>query len=223
MKRITVMLAIASAMLGASVGVAVASGAHIASSVATVGTRHTSLGTILVGTNGHTLYLDSADSKNKATCTGGCAAVWPPLMTSGKPKAKGSAKASDLGTIKSGSGKQVTYKGHPLYYFASDTAAGQTTGEGSNGFYVVSPSGKSITKSPASTGACTDRPGGACAPRITQPAGSCPPRRSLSAATCSSRPRKLRNVAAIAIPKIRNSRKHMPAPARCWSVIALIP
>jgi predicted lipoprotein with Yx(FWY)xxD motif len=153
MKRITTMLAIASVMLGASVAVAAASSAHTAASVAVVGTRHSSLGTILVGTNGHTLYLDQADTKNKATCTGGCASIWPPLMTSGKPKAKGSAKPGDLGTINDGGGvKQVTYKGHPLYYFASDTAAGQTTGQGQNGFYVVSPSGKSITKSPAAGG-----------------------------------------------------------------------
>jgi predicted lipoprotein with Yx(FWY)xxD motif len=152
MKRITTMLAIASVMLGASVAVAAASSAHTAASVAVVGTRHSSLGTFLVGTNGHTLYLDKADTKNKATCTGSCATVWPPLTTSGKPKAKGSAKSGDLGTINGGGVKQVTYKGHPLYYFASDTAAGQTTGQGQNGFYVVSPSGSSITKSPAAGG-----------------------------------------------------------------------
>jgi predicted lipoprotein with Yx(FWY)xxD motif len=152
MKRITTMLAIAGVMLGASVAVAAASMAHTAASVAVVGTRHSSLGTILVGPNGHTLYLDKADTKNKATCTGSCATVWPPLTTSGKPKAKGSAKPGDLGTINGGGVKQVTYKGHPLYYFASDTAAGQTTGQGQNGFYVVSPSGSSITKSPAASG-----------------------------------------------------------------------
>jgi predicted lipoprotein with Yx(FWY)xxD motif len=153
MKRTTTVLALASAILGAPVALAAASGAHTAASVAVVSTRHSSLGTILVAGNGHTLYLDKADPKNKSTCTGGCAAVWPPLTTSGKPKAKGSAKASDLGTINDAGGvKQVTYKGHPLYYFASDTAAGQTTGEGQNDFYVVSPSGSAITKSSAGGG-----------------------------------------------------------------------
>ena len=148
MKRLTSVLAIASMMLGASVALAAASNAHTAASVAVVGTRDSSLGTILVAANGHTLYLDKADPKNKSTCTGGCASAWPPLTTSGKPKAKGAAKASDLGTISDGGGvKQVTYDGHPLYFFASDTAAGQTTGQGQSGFYVVSPSGKSITKS----------------------------------------------------------------------------
>jgi predicted lipoprotein with Yx(FWY)xxD motif len=147
MKKISTLLAIAAVGVGATAAVAGATSAHVAGSVAVVGTRSTSLGTILVGTDGHTLYLDVADTKNHATCTGGCASIWPALTTSGKPTAKGSANASDLGTISSGGKKQVTYKGHPLYYFASDSKAGQTTGQAQNGFYVVSPSGSSITKS----------------------------------------------------------------------------
>jgi predicted lipoprotein with Yx(FWY)xxD motif len=147
MKKISTLLAIAALGAGATAAVADATSAHVAGSAAVVGTRSTSLGTILVGTNGHTLYLDTNDTKNKSTCTGGCASVWPALTTSGKPMAKGSAKASDLGTITTAGKKQVTYKGHPLYYFASDSAAGKTTGQAQNGFYVVSPSGASITKS----------------------------------------------------------------------------
>jgi predicted lipoprotein with Yx(FWY)xxD motif len=147
MKKISTLLAIAAVGAGATAAVAGASSAHVAGSAAVVGTRSTSLGTILVGTNGHTLYLDVSDTKNKSTCTGGCASIWPALTTSGKPKAKGSAKASDLSTITTAGKKQVTYKGHPLYYFASDSAAGQTSGQAQNGFYVVSPSGSSITKS----------------------------------------------------------------------------
>lgn len=162
MKRITTLLAIAGLTLGASVAVAGASGAHIAGGGAVVGTHSiSSLGTVLVGTNGHTLYLNSADPKNKDTCTGGCATIWPPLKTNGTPTAKGGAKAGDLGTISLGHGvKQVTYKGHPLYYFASDTAAGQATGEGQNGFYVVSPSGSSIKKAGNSSGGSSSGGGG---------------------------------------------------------------
>jgi predicted lipoprotein with Yx(FWY)xxD motif len=156
MKKIITLLATAALGIGATAAVAAASSAHLAGAAAVVNTRSTSFGTILVGPNGHTLYLDAADPKNKATCTGGCASIWPALTTSGKPTAKGKAKASDLGTITSGGKKQVTYKGHPLYYFSSDTKAGQTSGEGQNGFYVVSPSGSSITKSqkaaPAASG-----------------------------------------------------------------------
>jgi predicted lipoprotein with Yx(FWY)xxD motif len=152
MKRLTTLLAIAGLMLGASVAVAAASSAHSASSAAVISTRSTRLGTILVGPNGHTLYLDKKDSKDKSTCSGSCATIWPPLTTKGAPKAKGSAKSSDLGTIsRSGGVKQVTYDGHPLYYFASDSGAGQTTGEDQGGFYVVSPSGAAITKPPSSS------------------------------------------------------------------------
>lgn len=58
--------------------------------------------------------------------------------------------SSDLGTVKRSDGStQVTYKGHPLYYFAGDSGAGQTNGQGSNGFgakwWLVSPAGSSIT------------------------------------------------------------------------------
>lgn len=150
MKRVMTLLAVAGAVLGASVAVAAASSAHAAGSAAVVGTRSTSLGTVLVGPNGHTLYLLKTDSKDKSSCSGGCATAWPPLTTKGAPKAKGSAKASLLSMFKRGGVEQVAYKGHPLYYFASDTAAGQTSGEGSNGFYVVSPNGAAITKKPGS-------------------------------------------------------------------------
>jgi predicted lipoprotein with Yx(FWY)xxD motif len=153
------LLAVAGAAAGASVAVASASGAH-AASAAVVSTRSTSLGTVLVGPNGHTLYLDKSDSKDKSTCSGGCASVWPPLTTKGKPTAKGAAKASELSTFNRGGGvEQVAYDGHPLYYFASDTAAGQTSGEGSGGFYVVSPSGAAITKKPVKKKPGSSTPG----------------------------------------------------------------
>ena len=152
MKRITTLLAIAGLSLGASVTVAAASRAHAAGSGAVLSTRSISqLGTVLVGTNGHTLYLDTSDSKNKSTCTGGCASIWPPLTTKGAPTAKGGAKAGDLGTISRGHGvEQVVYKGHPLYYFAGDPV-GQATGEGQNGFYAVSASGNKVSTKKASS------------------------------------------------------------------------
>jgi hypothetical protein len=60
--------------------------------------------------------------------------------------------AAELGTTKRSDGSmQVTYNGHPLYYYEGDTAAGQTTGQGSNGFgakwWLVTPSGSAITGS----------------------------------------------------------------------------
>jgi len=114
-----------------------------------VSTKTSSLGTFLVDANGRTLYLWDADHASKSTCSGACAQAWPPLTTTGTPKASGAVKASLLGTTKRADGsREVTYAGHPLYTFAGDTQAGQTTGQGSNGFgapwWVVTPAGKAL-------------------------------------------------------------------------------
>src|SRR6185437_3189321 len=80
------------------------------------------LGTLLVNSRGHTLYLFGKDPKGKSACSGQCATFWPPLISSGKPRAAGSAKASLIGTIKRADGRrQVTYNHHPLYTFGKDT------------------------------------------------------------------------------------------------------
>jgi predicted lipoprotein with Yx(FWY)xxD motif len=131
---------------GASATTAAAKGA------ATISTRKTDLGTILVDSKGRTIYLWVADKGTKSTCNGGCAVAWPPVLTTGKPKAGKGVKAALLGTTKRQDGKtEVTYKGHPLYTFFEDKAPGDTTGQGSNGFgalwWVVSPSGQAITSS----------------------------------------------------------------------------
>ena len=123
-----------------------------AASRATVSTRHGKLGTFLVGPNGMTLYLFEKDKTSKSRCSGQCAQFWPPLLTSGKPKASGKAKSSLLGTTKRSDGKlQVTYKGHPLYYYARDGDAGDSYGQGLKSFgaswYVLAPSGKKVDNS----------------------------------------------------------------------------
>lgn len=127
---------------GASIARTAGDPAAVAAKAPTVALRKTSLGKILVASNGHTLYLFTKDPKNKATCTGACASVWPPLRANGKPKAGKGVSAKKLGVIKGT--HQVTYAGHPLYEWTGDTKAGQTTGEGINNFYVVSASGKAI-------------------------------------------------------------------------------
>ncbi|HEV3321056.1 MAG TPA: hypothetical protein VG147_02560 [Solirubrobacteraceae bacterium] len=118
-----------------------------------IATAHTKLGTILVAGPKHlTVYLFAADTGSSSTCSGACAQVWPPVTTTGTPKAEGEAVAADLGTTTRSEGtKQVTYKGHPLYWYVSDSQAGDTTGQGVQSFgaawWVLSPSGSEITGS----------------------------------------------------------------------------
>jgi predicted lipoprotein with Yx(FWY)xxD motif len=131
-----------------SAAVSGATGAGIA-----ITTEHTPLGTILAAGPKHlTVYLFAADTGSSSTCSGACAQVWPPVTTTGTPKAEGEAVASDLGTTTRSEGtKQVTYKGHPLYWYVSDSKAGETTGQGVQSFgaawWVLSPSGSKITGS----------------------------------------------------------------------------
>jgi predicted lipoprotein with Yx(FWY)xxD motif len=85
-----------------------------------------SLGRILVDAQGKTLYMWAHDKGPKSTCYGDCATYWPPLLTGGKPVALAGAKAGLLGTSKRTDGRmQVSYAGHPLYYFVQDTKAGR--------------------------------------------------------------------------------------------------
>jgi predicted lipoprotein with Yx(FWY)xxD motif len=119
------------------------------SSVASISAKSSSLGTFLVDSKGRTLYLWDADHGSMSTCNGDCATDWPPLTTDGAPKAGAGVKASLLGTSKRSDGtEEVTYAGHPLYYYAGDTAPGQATGQGSAAFgapwWVVTPGGKAL-------------------------------------------------------------------------------
>ncbi len=126
------------------------SGNAPASGAATVMTANSKLGTILVGQGGRTLYVFDKDTPNMSTCTGSCAAAWPPEVTNGTPKAGNMVNASMLGTtMRSDGTTQVTYNSHPLYYFSGDSQAGQMNGEGVNAFgakwFVVAPSGNQVT------------------------------------------------------------------------------
>src|SRR5690348_3816282 len=114
-----------------------------------IAVKDTKLGKILVDEDGHVVYLFEADKSTQSTCSGSCAAVWPPVVTGGAPVAASGAKMSKLGTTSRSDGKtQVTYAGHPLYYYSADTQPGQTKGEGSKEFgaewYVVGPAGKKV-------------------------------------------------------------------------------
>jgi predicted lipoprotein with Yx(FWY)xxD motif len=151
--RTFLLLATAASALALAGGVAAAQSAPSAHSAQAVKIRLGStgkLGKFLVSGGGLTLYLFEKDTRGKSTCSSTCAQNWPPLT--GTPSAGSGVSASKLGTVKRSDGKtQVTYNGHPLYMFAGDRAAGQTTGQGLKAFgaswYVVAPTGNKIDKS----------------------------------------------------------------------------
>jgi predicted lipoprotein with Yx(FWY)xxD motif len=129
----------------ASTSTAAAAGSGVA-----VESKHAKLGTILAaGPKKLTVYMFEADKGTASSCSGACAEVWPPVTTSGAPSAAGSAVSADLGTSKRSDGtEQVTYKGHPLYFYDDDKDAGDAYGQGSKAFgaswYVLKPSGEKI-------------------------------------------------------------------------------
>jgi predicted lipoprotein with Yx(FWY)xxD motif len=97
------------------------------------------------------------DAGTKSACYGACAQNWPPLRSTGKPTAGSGADASLLGTTSRTDGKpQITYNGHPVYQFSSDSNSGDTNGEGINAFggiwYALSASGNQVVGTPSNSG-----------------------------------------------------------------------
>src|SRR5438552_5957672 len=147
--RIKLLAALAASAAFVSIMAALALASGTTSAGARVSIANSPLGRILVDSKGITLYDFAQDTGTKSTCYGACAALWPPLITKGKPIAGHGVRASLLGTTKRKDGKlEVTYNGHPLYYFVSDRKPGQTTGQGVTQFgapwWVLSAAGKEI-------------------------------------------------------------------------------
>jgi predicted lipoprotein with Yx(FWY)xxD motif len=114
-----------------------------------VTTKHSKLGTILAAGPKHkTVYLFEADKGPSSSCTGACEHAWPPL-TAASVTAGAGAQQAHISTITRPDGvKQVTYNGHPLYFFARDGDAGDAYGQGVKAFgaswYVLTPAGQKI-------------------------------------------------------------------------------
>jgi predicted lipoprotein with Yx(FWY)xxD motif len=147
-----------------------------ASDAAVIKTASSSAGTVLTNGSGRAVYLWAKDTGDMSNCTGACAGAWPPVTTTGTVTASGSANASDLGTITRSDGtKQVTYDGHPLYYFEGDSGPGTAAGQGSDGFgakwWLVAPTGSDVTASVTSFTADASA-GAPAAPAPSAPASS---------------------------------------------------
>jgi predicted lipoprotein with Yx(FWY)xxD motif len=117
------------------------------SSGATVLAKSTSTGMVLTDAAGKPLYTFASDPAGATTsaCTGSCAQAWPALTATGSPIA-GPGVTGTLAKLSSG---QVTWEGHPLYTFASDTANATPTGDGVSGFHLATPSGSAPTATTA--------------------------------------------------------------------------
>ena len=137
----------------------------VAAANSAISVKQTSLGKTLADANGHTLYLFAGDKPDISTLSAAGRAFWPPFTSSVKPSAAGGALARDIGRVSGTSGtRQLTYNGHPLYYFVGDHQPGQTAGQGLNQFgarwYVLSTAGTAITSAPKTSATSTPMAGG---------------------------------------------------------------
>ncbi len=86
-----------------------------------VTTRDSDFGSVLFDASGQAIYIWEVEESSKAECYDDCAEAWPPVLTKGDPVASGEVDAAKLGTTKRDDGSlQVTYNGHPLYYYAHE-------------------------------------------------------------------------------------------------------
>jgi predicted lipoprotein with Yx(FWY)xxD motif len=108
-----------------------------------IATTHIKLGKVLANSKGRVMYLFTEDRHGVSHCKGVCLSSWPAVKSLHKPVAGRGIKAKHLGVT---SHHQVTYYGHPLYYFVGDTRPRQGSGEALNDFYVVSPKGAAIKR-----------------------------------------------------------------------------
>jgi predicted lipoprotein with Yx(FWY)xxD motif len=108
-------------------------------------------GQILTDAQGKALYTFSGDHSAVGTCTGGCAAVWPPLTIPNgtMPSAGAGVPGTLAAALQPDGATQVTYNGSPLYGFVSDSSPGQVTGDGISGFSVVKVT--ALTPAPTTT------------------------------------------------------------------------
>jgi predicted lipoprotein with Yx(FWY)xxD motif len=83
--------------------------------------RTTEYGKAIFGPSGKVVYVFGADRGSTSRCYGACAQAWPPLLTTQSPLASAGVASKLLGTTKRNNGTlQVTYNGHPLYYYSAD-------------------------------------------------------------------------------------------------------
>ncbi|HTW18942.1 MAG TPA: hypothetical protein VME70_01880 [Mycobacteriales bacterium] len=142
---LAVSILLGTGVLTASATPALASGSHHATKkgteISSVTTKK--YGRVVSNSKGRVMYLFTGDGHKVSHCSGACAASWPKVMSKHAPRAGKDIGPKHLSRTKKG---QVTYYGHPLYYFVSGKKPGSTSGEDLGGFFVVSTHGKAVKK-----------------------------------------------------------------------------
>jgi predicted lipoprotein with Yx(FWY)xxD motif len=106
---------------GGEAGSMAATQATAAKKTTKVQLRESKFGKVLFAGNGRVLYLFTSDTAGTSNCSGECAAAWPPFYARGKLVAGDGVNRKLLGrTTRPDGRKQVTYKGHPLYFYVHD-------------------------------------------------------------------------------------------------------
>jgi predicted lipoprotein with Yx(FWY)xxD motif len=133
-------------------------GAQHHAPAATIAVRSTALGDVLVDAHGRTLYGFTNDTAGTSTCTGVCAAEWPPLnVTAGWTSGTGVDRAT-FHTVARGTDTQLVAGRWPLYRFVGDRRPGDVTGQGVESFFVVRADGSLFKGTAAPTGAPSPMP-----------------------------------------------------------------
>ncbi len=118
--------------VGAAASGAIAAPSQQAAAPIQLGTS-AKYGSILVNAQGMTLYELTSEAGGKFACSGGCLAVWPPLLVPAGTTVPTAAPGvvGTLGVIARPDGTvQATQNGFPLYTFSHDSAPGSTNGQG---------------------------------------------------------------------------------------------
>ena len=124
--------------------------------LSTINVRSTSLGKTLVDARGRTLYLFEGDQRDMSRLSSAGLSVWPRFVAAGAVTAGTGVQTTMLGRTTTPRGvRQVTYDGHPLYYYIGDNKPGDTRGQRLNQFgalwYVLRPTGNAVTNTPDTT------------------------------------------------------------------------
>jgi predicted lipoprotein with Yx(FWY)xxD motif len=128
----------------AAVTTTAAAATTTSAAAATVKVSDSKYGKVLTDDKGNTLYSFSKDEKSKSNCTGTCAATWPVYAPAAITAGAG-IDGTKLASFDNAGKKQLTLDGVPLYYYAGDTKAGDTNGQGIGGFwFVVDATGKAV-------------------------------------------------------------------------------